>query len=115
MQPGAITLHPTPDQPPNELSRSGVAVSTTEVPLTKETAQSPDGQSIPAGLELIDPPPLPSRATDSTYVGTKVALTVKADVIERVQLSVSPQGAPHPAKAELPYGIAVNVTEVPLT
>jgi hypothetical protein len=52
----AVPLH-APDQPENVWPDAGVAVSTTEVPSAKAMLQTWP-QSIPAGLDLIEPEPL---------------------------------------------------------
>src|ERR1051325_10456926 len=53
-----VPEHPAPDQPAKSELVSGVAVSVTTVPWAK-ACEHVAPQSIPAGLELTDPVPVP--------------------------------------------------------
>jgi hypothetical protein len=72
---------------------------------------------VPAGLLATVPDPEPVFATVSAKVGggSKVAVTVRACVIETTQLAVPVQAPLQPAKTEPFAGVATSVTEVPPT
>ena len=98
-----------PDQPLNNDEASGVGVSVTAVPGANH-AEQVDPQSIPAGLEVTVPPPVPLLETLSLLL--KVAPTVLAAFIVTVQVLPVPEQAPlQPRK--VPEALAVSVTTVP--
>src|SRR5207245_9219302 len=69
---------PPPLQPVKTEPAAGLAVSVTVVPLAKLTVQVAP-QSIPGGLLVTVPVPMPVVATPSAKGGGKVAVTVAAD------------------------------------
>jgi hypothetical protein len=85
--------------------------------LGKSAVQVP-GQSIPAGLLVTVPVPVPVLCT-VTWVGEavelNVALTVDAAFRERVQVAEVPLQAPvHSASLDPDAAAAVSLTDVPL-
>jgi hypothetical protein len=100
-------LHPVKLEP-----AAGVAVSVTIVPLLKLAVQVP-GQFIPAGLLLTVPPP--TTVTESAKTWVNVAVTDSAALIVTVQIPVPVQAPLHPAKLQPEAGVAVSITEVPLS
>jgi hypothetical protein len=106
-----------PDHPAKVVPAAGAAVNTTCVPLGKSAEQVP-GQSIPAGLLVTVPVPVPVLCT-ATWLGVavelNVALTVDAAFRERVHVADVPLQAPdHPASLEPDAAAAVSFTDVPL-
>ena len=109
-----------PDQPVNFIPTSGMAVNVTMVPV-KNLVEQIDPQlmidpSIPAGDAVTIPVPAPDLINVSIYTGSKLAVTDLAAfiVIERglVVLEAAPL---QPANVIPVFGVAVSVTEVPLT
>src|SRR5689334_6816201 len=73
---GAVPLHvPSPLQPVNVESPVAAAVSVTIVPGEYASSQSP-GQSIPVGLEVTVPVPLPPSVTTIELSSANAACTV---------------------------------------
>ncbi len=106
-----------PDHPANSEPLAGVAVSVTLVPSVK-LAEQVLPQSMPAGLLVTEPEPVPARDTDNVDSpgggGTlNVADTVRACVIDTVQVPVPEQAPDQPAKVLPVAGVAVSVTLVP--
>ena len=101
-----------PDQPANDEPVLADGVSDTEAPETNG-AEQVDPQSMPAGLDEIDPEPVPARTTASVKVGANDAPTILAWVIETVQPPVPLQSPDQPLNVEPASGVAVSVTEVP--
>lgn len=62
-----VPEHPSPDQPVNEESMAGLAVKVTEAPSLKSAAQVAP-QSIPAGLDVTVPAPLPDFKTERVKI-----------------------------------------------
>jgi hypothetical protein len=95
--------------------KSGAAVSVTTVPEVNVAVQVAP-QSIPAGLEVTFPEPLPAFATvrlGSTFLAN-VAVQARATLIVTVAVVALPEQSPdQAAKVEVPSGAAVSVTEVP--
>lgn len=116
----AVPVH-DPLQPVKVVPVAGVAVSVTEVPLAKLAEQlvapvplEAVAQDSPVGAELTVPE-LPARALvtlrPSVKRGVKVAVTVRAALIETVQVAAVPVQAPlQPEKALPAAGVAVSVT-----
>ena len=102
-------LHPVNTDP-----AAGVAVSVTEVPLSRVAEQAAP-QSMPPTLDVTVPAPEPAFATESARVaGTKVAVTDRAVVIDSVHVADAPEQEPaHPVNTDPAAGVAVSVTEVP--
>jgi hypothetical protein len=95
---------------------SGAAVNTTAVPLGKPAVQL-SGQSIPAGLLVTVPAPVPALVTVS-WIGEavvlKVAVTVVAAFNEMVHVALVPLQPPdHSANLEPDLAAAVSLTDVP--
>src|SRR5258705_12098577 len=59
-----VPLHPPPDQPANEDPAAGVAVSMSSL-ASSNSPQQAAPQSMPAGDDCTDPPPVPALATVS--------------------------------------------------
>jgi hypothetical protein len=95
---------------------SGAAVNTTAVPLVKPAVQL-SGQSIPAGLLVTVPAPVPALVTVSWIgeaVALKVAVTVVAAFNEIVHVVLVPLQPPdHSANLEPELAAAVSLTDVP--
>jgi hypothetical protein len=78
-----VPVH-APDQPVKVYPELGVAVSVTIVPDANEPEQVPDvepavlKQSMSVGADVTLPVPAPEPSTVSAYVGTNVAVTVRA-------------------------------------
>jgi hypothetical protein len=108
-----VPEHPAPDQPAKVEVASGVAVSTTAVPVSYVAVQLAP-QLIPAGAEATVPPPVPARLTESAWViRAKVAVTDAAASTVTVQVPVPEHPAPdQPAKVEVASGVAVSTTAV---
>src|ERR1700743_2398026 len=105
-----------PDHPAKVVPASGAAVKTTAVPLGKLAVQL-SGQSIPAGLLVTVPAPVPALVTVS-WIGEavvlKVAVTVVAAFNEMVQVALVPLQPPdHPVNLEPDLAAAVSLTDVP--
>src|SRR5436190_397158 len=109
-----VPEQPAPVQPVKSEPVSGVAVSVALVPWSKPLEHVAP-QSIPAGLELTDPVPVPSVETLRVSVcSANVAVTERAWSIVTTQSPVPVQPAPvQPVKSELAAGVAVSVTDVP--
>ena len=103
-----------PDQPVKVDLFAGVAVSVTSVPAAKECEQVVP-QSMPTGLDVTRPLPLPIFVTLSVYpVAVNVAVTDFAPVIDTLHCFELPLQAPdQPVKVDLFAGVAVSVTSVP--
>ena len=72
-------------------------------------------QLIPLGELVTVPVPVPVRLTVKTlWVVVKVAATLRVAFIVTMQEPVPEQSPLQPAKVEVPSGVAVSVTEVPL-
>ena len=110
-----VPLHPPPLQPVKREFPFGVAVKVTLVPLVKLVLQVLP-QSIPAGLEVTEPVPVPLLVTvKAQLTSVKVAVTDCAAFMVTVQVPVPLQPPPlQPVKVEPPEGVAVSVTLVPL-
>src|SRR6266511_1974950 len=114
-----VSVHvPVPEQSPLQPAKlepeAAVAVRMTEVPSAKACEQVLP-QSIPAGLLVTMPAPLPAFATVSVLSVSKVAVTSWSALIETVQVPVPVQAPPQPVKVEPEAVVAVRVTEVPST
>jgi hypothetical protein len=105
-----------PDHPAKVAPASGAAVNTTAVPLGKPAVQLP-GQSIPAGVLVTVPAPVPALVTVSWIgeaVAVKVAVTDVAALREMVQVVLVPVHPPnHSANLEPDLAAAVSLTDVP--
>src|ERR1700722_4639073 len=107
-----------PDHPEKVVPVEGTAVNTTLAPLVKSAVQVP-GQSIPAGLLVTVPEPLPVLSTVSAiWVGAgfavNVALTLSAAFIETVHVVALPLQAPvQSVNLEPVVGASVSLTDVP--
>jgi hypothetical protein len=95
---------------------AGVAVSVTFTPSANASVQS-EPQSIPGGLLVTEPEPAPVLDTlRARLTSVKVAVTLLAALIDTTQALPEPEQSPlHPAKAECAAGVAVKVTEVPVS
>jgi hypothetical protein len=106
-------LHPAKDE-----FEPAVAVSVTWEP-TVNFALHVGGQTIPAGLLVTVPVPVPARLTLSksvfwTIVLLNTAVTCSLALSVTTQLELPPVHAPvHPAKDEFVPAVAVRVTSVP--
>ena len=101
-----------PDQPEKVDPADGEAVSVTEVPELYEAVQVAP-QEMPAGLEVTVPLPVPALVTVMVYdTRVKVAVTLRAAVMETVHVPVPVQAPDQPVKVEPAAGAAVKVTEV---
>ena len=72
-------------------------------------------QSMPAGVLVTIPAPVPALETVSAKTGVNVAVTVVAAVRVTVQGPMPVQVPLQPVKTEPGAGVAVSVTSVPLT
>ena len=114
----SVRLHPpdpvqAPDQPVKSEVASAAAVSVTTV-LLVYVAEQVAPQSIPAGAEVIVPPPVPARATVRPYVTrVNVAVAALAPSMVSVQVPVPLQAPDQPVKVEVPSATAVRVTTAP--
>jgi hypothetical protein len=103
-------------QPVKVEPAAGVAVKVTSAPLANEAEQVAP-QSMPAGVLLTVPLPLPAFVTVSAKdsgCDAKVAVTETAAFIESVQVGMPAQPLLQPVKADPAAGVAVKVTSVPL-
>jgi hypothetical protein len=104
-----------PDQPAKIEPAAAVALRVTCVP-TVNVAVQDDPQSMPAGVEVTTPVPVPLLVTVSRYVGVtlKRAVTLRARFIVTVHTGLEPlQPFDQLANADPGAGVAVNVTIVP--
>jgi hypothetical protein len=105
-----------PLQPANVEPVVAAAVRVTDVPLAKLALQVVP-QFTPVGAEVTVPAPLPALVTVNAKVDVdvlKVAVTLRAAVIDTVQVPV-PEHAPlQPANVEFAAAAAVSVTDVPV-
>lgn len=114
---GPVPLHPPPVHPSNWDVPLGVAVNVTDCPTAKFSEQSAP-QEIPAGDEVIVPPPKPVFSTKkllSVAAGLeKLAVTVLSASKETTHVPVPEHPPPdHPEKTIPVSGSAVRVTTVP--
>ena len=109
----SVPLH-APDQLVKADPVFGVAVRVTDVPLTNELEQFVP-QSIPWGEDFISPEPTPSFCRFKVNNGAKTALTVLFLLMVRMQELVPVHSPDQPVKADPIAGVAVKVTEAPLT
>lgn len=111
-----VPLQPPPLQPAKtEATEFGVAVRTTDDPLSKLAVQVVP-QLMPTGELVTLPLPAPARVTVMGKVAlTNCALTDCAAVIVTVQVPTPPHPPPlHPANTEAAdVGVAVRVTVAP--
>ena len=109
-----VPVQPAPVHPVKSELTVGVAVSVTTVPSPKAFEQVVP-QSIPAGLEVTEPVPVPVLDTSKVCVPRpNVAVTECAASIVTTQVPVPVQPDPdHPLNTEPAFGVAVSVTEVP--
>jgi len=112
----SVPEHPPPLQPPKVEPVAGLAVSVTTVPLSKDAEQVAP-QLIPARFEVTVPRPVPVLVTARvTLCRVKVAVTVVAAFKVTEQVPVPEQPPPlQPVKIEPLAGVAVSVTNVPLS
>ena len=112
----SVPEHPPPLQPPKVEPVAGLAVSVTTVPLSKDAEQVAP-QLIPARFEVTVPRPVPVLVTARvTLCRVKVAVTVVAAFKVTEQVPVPEQPPPlQPVKIEPLTGVAVSVTNVPLS
>src|SRR2546426_3524880 len=109
-----VPLHPAPLQPANTDPLAGAAVKVTCVPLTN-AALHVTPQSMPAGLLLTVPMPLPVLVTVRVSPCVKVALTACAALMVTTQVPMPLHPPPlHPENTEPLVGVAVKVTCMPL-
>ena len=103
-----------PDQPPNVLGEVGNAVNVTLVPCSYVSVQSVP-QSMPKGLDVTVPFPLPDFVTVNSGLGSgmNVAVTLRGSDIVTWHVGDEPEHAPlQPSKSEPAAAAAVNVTGV---
>lgn len=119
--PTLIVQAPVPEQPPplhplnTEAEEAGVAVRTTEEPLSK-FAEQVAPQLIPTGELVTDPDPVPARVTlTGNWAGMKFALTDCAELMVTVQVPTPEQPPPlQPANTDAAdVGDAVRMTVAP--
>jgi hypothetical protein len=91
---------------------SGLAVNTTEAPSRYVWVQSAP-QSIPDGLLVTVPPPVPDLVTVRTRPGVNVAVTDLAAFMVSMQVPVPEQSPLHPVNTDPESAAAVNVTDSP--
>jgi hypothetical protein len=102
-----------PDQPVKLEPAAGTAVSVTSVPLRKSCAQVAP-QSMPAGLELMVPAPLPILSTLRVKGRrAKVAVADRSSLIVSVHVPVPEHAPDHPVNVEPLPAVVVSVTDVP--
>jgi hypothetical protein len=112
VQVAAVPLQ-APLQPVKLEPAAATAVSVTDAPLTKLNWQVAP-QSMPAGLLVTAPAPVPLLATVScTGSSVKVAVTAFAAVSDRVHVDVPLQAPLQPEKLEPVAATAVSVTDAP--
>ena len=109
-----VPLH-APDHPAKLAPASGIAVSTMAVPLAK-FALHVVPQSIPAGLLVTEPVPVPVFCTVSakfvTGAGLNVAVTDALAESVTLQPDVPLHAPDQPANVEPEFGVALNATAV---
>ena len=116
--PPIITVQsPVPVQSPVQPAKvepvAAVAVRVTLLPYEKLAPHVPP-QSIPAGLLVTVPDPVPAFVTlRAKGCRVKVAVTLRAAVMATMQLPVPVQSPPQPMKVEPVVGVAVRVTLLP--
>jgi hypothetical protein len=103
-----------PLQPVKTSVPVGVAVSVTEVASSNVAVQVAP-QVMPLGLDEIEPEPLPAAAAVSVQTGINAAVTLRACVIETVQVPVPVHAPLQPEKREPAVAVGVRVTDVPVT
>jgi hypothetical protein len=110
-----VPVH-APDQPPKVDPADGVAVNVTAVPLVKDALQVA-GQVIPAGLLVTVPAPVPVSVTVSVGDAGPVKVAVAEVFAEmlNVQVDVPLQAPDHPLNVDPDAGVAVSVTDVPVS
>jgi hypothetical protein len=112
---GPVPVH-APLQPANVDPLAAAAVSVTDVPLAK-FALHVVPQFTPVGAEVTVPAPVPAFVTLSANVAAvvlKVAVTLRAAVIDVVQVPVPVHAPLQPANVDPLAAAAVSVTDVPL-
>jgi hypothetical protein len=104
-----------PVHPSNVLFKEAAAVSVTGV-LFAYVAEHVAPQLIPAGELVTVPVPVPVRLTVRTLcVVVKVAVTLRAlFIVTEHWLPELESHPPQTVKADVPSGVAVSVTKVPL-
>src|ERR1041384_2871673 len=107
-------VQPAPDQPTKVAPTAGVAVRVTSW-LKLKFALQVGGQSMPGGLEVMRPAPLPAPETLSAKRrNVNCAVTRTAWVRVVVQVPVPVQAPPdQPVNVEPAAGVAVSVTDWP--
>jgi hypothetical protein len=113
-----VTLHvdvpeQSPDQPPNDEPPAAFAFSVTAVPVAN-VAEHVVPQSMPAGVDVTVPEPLPLFVTVSLGAeAAKLADTAWSAVIVTVHVPVPEQSPDQLENDEPEVGVAVNVTVDP--
>ena len=116
-----ITQLPAPVHAPLQPAKTepvdGVATKVIVVPLVTFALQVAPQSIVPGGVLVMVPAPDPAFITVSAKVGggSKVAVTVRACVMETMQLPLPVQAPDQPAKTEPLLGVAASVTDVPST
>jgi len=107
-----VPLQPDPNHPENIESAAGVAVNMTGLFMSYVAIQVVP-HAIPAGLDRTVPVPVPAFVTVKSKVfRVKIAVTVFAASIVRVQALVPRQSPDQPENRELNAGVGVSVTIV---
>ena len=112
-----ITQGPVPPHAPLQPVKfdvaSGLAVSVTSVPKSNDATHNRP-QSMPAGVLVTAPPPVPARVTVSVCVTrVNVAVTALGASIVMTHAPVPVHAPLQPANVEFASGLAVRVTVVP--
>jgi hypothetical protein len=102
-----------PDHPTNVDPAIAVAVRVTLASPGYEAEQVAP-QSIPAGVEVTVPSPVPVLVTVSVFPAEKVAATARASVMVTVHSAAPVQAPDHPTNIDPAAGAAVKVTVAPL-
>jgi hypothetical protein len=87
-----------PDQPVNTLPSPGLAVRVIFVPVWNAAVHA-EPQSMPEGVDVIKPNPLPALLIVKLKVGTNVAVTDLGEFICKTQSTVPEHASPQPLKA----------------
>jgi hypothetical protein len=107
-----VPVH-APLQPVNVESAAAVAVSVTIVPGANIWLHVVP-QSMPAGLDVTEPLPLPSLVTTTLFSSANDALTVVSAFTVTLQVAVVPEQPPcQPANTEPESAVSLSITTVP--
>src|SRR5688572_19660665 len=101
-----VPEQPSPDHPENSEPAGAVAGSVTVAPGSNRVAQTAP-QSMPAGLDVTVPEPVPAFVTVSSGLSANVAVRERDALIVTTHVGVTPHPSPcHPANDDVGSGAA---------